>query len=129
VEKQLGGNVSELLAKYLGSIPVEMSKEQVAEAASDRLTETFIYLAPKIKFRPGITIEDSFASVESSTLAISFPLPNVANLLELTAVEVVCLILEAHLFELLRNTAGTIYSSHFPHPVNHGFIFDFPLLL
>lgn len=111
MNKKLGSKIGNLLAKYLGSVPVDKSKDDILDEQQLRVTDTFVYLAPKIKFRPGITVEDMFDSVETSTVAISFPLPNVANLLELSAVEVVCLILEGHLFELLRSTAGTIYST------------------
>lgn len=126
-------HIESLLEKYIASIPARDTSN-----AEEKFRSTVMTLVPQIKFHSGVKVDELFvegSDAERSTLRISLPLDNVTNALEVSAVDMICLLLEAHFFELMRDTtAGNVdsvsvvpsfpFSAIFPGELNITFTCD-----
>eukprot|EP01122_Echinamoeba_exundans_P004815 TRINITY_DN15041_c0_g1_i1.p1 TRINITY_DN15041_c0_g1~~TRINITY_DN15041_c0_g1_i1.p1 ORF type:complete len:1058 (-),score=287.76 TRINITY_DN15041_c0_g1_i1:50-3223(-) len=105
-------HIESLLTKYIASIP--SPQEPSPESSMESFRNAVMTIAEKIRFQRGVKVTEVFApqgDAERAMLRISVALDNLTNSLEVAAVDFICLLLEAHFFELMRDTtAGNVDS-------------------
>jgi hypothetical protein len=105
-------HIEGLLTTYIASIP--SPQEPSPESCMESFRNAVMTIAEKIRFQRGVKVTEVFApqgDAERAMLRISVALDNLTNSLEVAAVDFICLLLEAHFFELMRDTtAGNVDS-------------------
>lgn len=104
--------IEDLLVKYIASIPAPASP--TPEESLEVFRGSVMTIADQIRFQRGVKVSEVFVpegEADRAMLRISVPLDNLTNSLEVAAVDFICLLLEAHFFELMRDTtAGNVDS-------------------
>jgi predicted Zn-dependent peptidase len=108
-----------LVSRYIGSIPERMEGDFSAEARAQSLIKANAKVGKTIKFRPAIRRDVIYEAEEGTAhVLLCFPIPSFKTHLDFAVAEVVTIMLESHLFQLLRSHLARVYSVSVT-PVHH----------
>lgn len=100
-----------LISRYIGSIPERVDGVWDPETRSTALVAANSKLARSVRFRKGVRREVLYDAEEGTArVLLCFPIPSFKTSLEFEVSEVVTLMLETHLFQILRSHLARVYS-------------------
>lgn len=100
-----------LVSMYIGSIPERKTGDWDPDNRAAALLSANSKLARSVRFRKGVRREVIYEGEEGAAhCLLCFPIPSFKTTLELQVSEVVTIMLEQHLFQILRSHLARVYS-------------------